>query len=145
MLRLLSAPALLAALGLAACTEADLERIPPGPPPSPLPSDPAFLTLELNATPEEARPVVEEIAARCWLDGVVGAGTMLVDRDTGQILMSGETEDLLVVDFLPTTDLARMRLSGPVMADRAKQERLLMPLSTYDRTGEIECPPPMTG
>lgn len=131
--------ALAAATLLAGCY--DPMDIPPGPPPTPLPVEPAHLTVELWDQPDVARPLVEEIAARCWLDGTVGAAAMIVDRSSGRIVMSGETEDLLIVDFIPTIDLARIRLSGPIIADQARTQQLLLPLTDYQRTGEIDCPP----
>ncbi|MEM7497076.1 MAG: hypothetical protein AAF371_03670 [Pseudomonadota bacterium] len=141
------APVALLVAGLAACTSDtalyDVEDIPPGPPPYPLAEGPE-LTVELGLATTEARLFVEEVAARCWLDGVLQADAMVVDRASGRIVMTGETADILVVDFIPRPSveaLATMRLSGPVVTNEQKTRRLIEHLERAERTGEIACPP----
>ncbi|MEM6946102.1 MAG: hypothetical protein AAF565_20340, partial [Pseudomonadota bacterium] len=105
----------------------EVTDVPPGPPPYPLAEGPE-LTIELGLPTAEARPFVEEVAARCWLDGVLQADAMIVDRASGRIVMTGETADLLTVDFIPRPDptqLASMRLSGPAISNEEQTRRLL--------------------
>ncbi|MEO0819859.1 MAG: hypothetical protein AAF074_05445 [Pseudomonadota bacterium] len=142
---LLRALPLVLALGACSTDEPlyDVNIIPPGPPPYPLAEGPE-MTLELSRNTAEARPFIEELGARCWLDGVLSAANMVVDRQSGRIVFAGESEDLLVVDFLPTAEpaaLARMRLSGPTIGDDEKTTELLSHLTKAERTGEIDCPP----
>ncbi|MEM9784052.1 MAG: hypothetical protein AAF899_16455 [Pseudomonadota bacterium] len=132
------------AAGLAACAAPE----PTGPtdvsgfPPPVNPRVEPIVELELMRPTAEAKPFIEEVAARCWLDGVVQADAMLVDRNTGKIVMTGETDNLLVIDFLPVTDpgLARMRLTGPVLTNTSMTERLLGHLERAQEDGEIDCP-----
>lgn len=87
------------------------------------------------------RALLEQVAARCWLDGVVRGAGMIVDRQTGRIVIAGETRQLLAADFLrPEDGKARIRLSGPVIADPNKQNRLVETLDLAARTGETGCP-----
>ncbi|MEM6488682.1 MAG: hypothetical protein AAF677_10530 [Pseudomonadota bacterium] len=138
--------ALTAAVALAACADGalyDVTDIPPGPPPNPPAADPQIV-VELDRPTDTAKRFIEDVSARCWLDGVIQAGAMLVDRNSGRIVLVGETEDLLVVDFLPTDPpdaYAQMRLSGPVLTNADKTAALLEHLTRAERTGEIACPP----
>ncbi|MEL6337454.1 MAG: hypothetical protein AAFQ88_12540 [Pseudomonadota bacterium] len=141
-LALLAAP-----LALAACADGDLYNPAELPPNSPLPplAEGPELTVELDRNTTDAIPFVEEVAARCWLDGVVQADAMIVDRRSGRIVLTGETDDLLVADFLPATAddaLAQLRLSGPVVANEDKTEAMLEFLTRAQRTGQIDCPAP---
>ncbi|MGF1554217.1 MAG: hypothetical protein ACFBWO_17195 [Paracoccaceae bacterium] len=134
-----------AALSLAACAtddEAVVSGIPPQPLGYPLAPDPS-MTVELDRSTPEAIPFVEEIAARCWLDGLVQADAMIVDRSSGRIVMTGETTDLLILDFLPVDEeaLASLRLAGPVLVDETKTETMLHHLAHATREDEIICPP----
>lgn len=87
------------------------------------------------------RAILEQVAARCWLDGVVGGAGMVVDRQTGRIVIAGETRQLLAADFLrPEDGRSRVRLSGPIIADSIKQRRLVETLDLAARTGETGCP-----
>ncbi|MEL6577328.1 MAG: hypothetical protein AAFQ81_15715 [Pseudomonadota bacterium] len=143
--RLAIAGALLGSL--AACgTDGGLyqpQDVPPGPPPYPL-AEGSQLTVELGLAQPEAQLFVEEVAARCWLDGVLRADAMIVDRASGRIVMTGETDDLLIVDFIPRADsqaLAALRLSGPAVTNEEQTRRLLEHLERAERTGEVACPP----
>ena len=138
-------PLAIAALTLAACESTSPPTtgfLPSSQLAYPLAEGPE-VTVELDQTLAEARPFVEQVAARCWLDGVVQADAMIVDRATGRIVLTGPSEDLAVVDFIPTADaeaLARMRLSGAVLTNKEKTERMLEHLERAERTGEIACP-----
>ncbi|MEM6679058.1 MAG: hypothetical protein AAF675_14430 [Pseudomonadota bacterium] len=132
-------------LGLSACADGALYEttdIPPGPPPYPLAEGPE-ITLELGLPTPDAKPFVEEVAARCWLDGVLQADAMIVERASGRIVLTGASEDLLVVDFIPygvPENLARLRLSGAAMTNEEQSRRLIEHLERAERGGEIACP-----
>ncbi|MEO0761010.1 MAG: hypothetical protein AAFZ09_04265 [Pseudomonadota bacterium] len=134
------------ASGLAACSaDGGLYQpsdIPPGQSTPPATQAPQVV-LELDLPTAQAIPFIEEVSARCWLDGVVRADAMFVFRESGRIVMTGETEDMLVVDFLPIPDeagFAKMRLSGPVLTNEALTESLIEHLQRAERGGEIACP-----
>ena len=87
------------------------------------------------------RALLEQVAARCWLDGVVRGAGMVVDRQTGRIVIAGDSRQLLAADFLrPEDGRSRVRLSGPIIADPVKQNRLVETLDLAARTGETACP-----
>ncbi|MEM6973662.1 MAG: hypothetical protein AAF577_12735 [Pseudomonadota bacterium] len=133
------------AMGLAACAgepagPGDTARLPTKVNPRVEPS----LVLEVSRPTAEAKPFIEEVAARCWLDGVVQAAAMLVDRSTGKIIMTGDTDELLTIDFLPVPTpegFAQMRLTGPVLSNESQTERLIGHLERAQTGGEISCPP----
>ena len=88
-----------------------------------------------------AKTLIEQVGARCWLDGITQGAQMFVDRQTGRIVIVGETSDLLAADFLPPSDeRSRIRLSGPVVGDPAKASRLVETLDIASRTGKTDCP-----
>ncbi|MEO0957893.1 MAG: hypothetical protein AAFY66_05410 [Pseudomonadota bacterium] len=118
------------------------QDVPPGLPDYPLAEGPE-LTIELGLPQPEAQLFVEEVAARCWLDGVLRADAMVVDRASGRIVMTGETDDLLIVDFIPRgtpQSLAAMRLSGAAVTNEEQTRRLIEHLERAERTGEVACP-----
>lgn len=87
------------------------------------------------------RYLLERVAARCWLDGVVRGAQMIVNRDTGNLIIVGDKIDLLAADFLkPLDGKSRVRLSGPVIADPAKKTKLVTSLERAARTDETACP-----
>lgn len=99
------------------------------------------LPLALARRGQAARTLVEQVAARCWLDGVVRGGSMVVDRQTGRVIITSETEDLLIADIVPEGDSSIVRLTGPAVADPAMAVRLSETLQTAVDTGETSCPP----
>lgn len=90
---------------------------------------------------QASRYLVERVAARCWLDGVISGAQMIVNRQTGNLVIVGDTRDLLAADFLePQGGFSRVRLSGPMIADPVKKNRLVAALVRAARTGETACP-----
>jgi hypothetical protein len=111
----------------------------PSAPPKP-PIGPAIV-IRLSESGQPARDLLERVAARCWLDGIVRGAAMVVDRQTGRVIIVSDTDDLLAADFLaPEGGRGRVRLSGPVIADPAKTQRLVETLDLAVRTGETSCP-----
>lgn len=111
-------------------------------PPKPVPAakGPAVV-VTLDRAGKPAHDLVEAVAVRCWLDGVLGGAAMVVDKQTGRVIIDGETETLLAADFLPGEGVARVRLSGPSIGDAALQDRLIGTLEAAAATGETACPP----
>lgn len=136
------APLAGAALLLAACAmpaEEAVEVEPPAPAVN-LSARPG-LPLALPRSGEAARTLVEQVAAGCWLDGVVRGGSMVVDRQTGRIIITSDTEDLLIADIVPEGDNSIVRLTGPAAADPTVAVRLSETLQTAVETGETRCRP----
>lgn len=88
-----------------------------------------------------ARALLEEVAARCWLDGIVRGAQMIVDRQTGAVIIVGDTNDLLSAQFLsPRNGRSRVRLTGPVIGIQTKADALVRTLDRAVKTGETFCP-----
>ena len=67
---------------------------------------------------EHARELVHNLAARCWLDGVVRGAQLIVTPLTGEIRIVGETETLLRGKLLtPEGGKARLRLTGTAIGN----------------------------
>lgn len=136
-------PAALAiALSLAACAA-------PAPQPASTAPAPSIagpgLPLALPLQGERARTLLEQVAARCWLDGVVRGGSMVVDRQTGQVIITSDTADLLVAQPVPAGDGTIVRLTGPAAEDPATALRLSETLERAATTGQTSCPPAAVG
>lgn len=129
---------LLAACAVPAGEEAALPASPP--------LSGAGLPLALDMTGEPARMLLEDVAARCWLDHVVGGGSMVVDRQTGRVVITSDTADLLVAELVPLGDgTSVVRLTGPAAANPATALRLSETLESAATTGQAACPAVATG
>jgi hypothetical protein len=127
-------PALALAALVSACTLPDASA-PAKPPIGP------EIVVRLDEHGQPARDLVEQVAARCWLDGILRGAAMVVDRQTGRVIIVSDTENLLAADFLtPKDGRSRVRLSGPVVADPTTQRRLVETLDLAVRTGKTDCP-----
>ncbi|MEM7506364.1 MAG: hypothetical protein AAF415_06435 [Pseudomonadota bacterium] len=112
-------------------------------PPRPVPeaSGPQIV-VRLAVTGQPARDLVESVGASCWLDGVVSGAAMIVNRQTGRIVIDGDTETLVAADFLPgERGISRLRLSGQSIGNPVLRDRLVETLDRAVRTGETRCPP----
>lgn len=134
---MIRAAALLTALALSACAPQPIVHNTP----APEPKGPEIV-VRIGATGQDARTLVEHVAAGCWLDGVVRGAAMVVDRGSGRVVIDGDVQTLMAADFLsPAQDGAsRLRLSGPVIGDPLKRDRLVETLDLAVRTGQTECP-----
>lgn len=125
----------LVALTLAGCMR------PVQPTAKPRPAVGPEIVVLVSSTGQEARTLIEHVAARCWLDGIVRGAQLIVNRQTGNVIIVGDTTDLLAADFLrPRGGRSRVRLSGPVVADPIKRRRLVQSLDKAVLTGETGCP-----
>lgn len=137
---------LAAALLLAGCAVPAEDASPPaaraaGLPAPSLTAKPG-LPLALPRTGLAARTLLEEVAARCWLDGIVRGGSMVVDRQTGRIIITSDTADLLVADIVSAGDgTSIVRLTGPAADDPTMAVQLSEALQRAVDTGETACPP----
>ena len=132
---LLTAFALVAAV--AACSP-----IPISGPVAPLkPAVGPEIVVRIPQRGQAARDLIERVGARCWLDGVTRGHQMIVDRQTGRIVIVDETKDLLAADFLaPKDGRSRIRISGPVIADPVKKQKIVASLDKAARGGDTACP-----
>ena len=122
---------------LAACTIPN--RIVNTSEPVPPPSGPEIVvTLGISGAP--ARALVQDVALYCWLDGVVAGEEMIVRKDTGRVVIGGQSGVLVAADFLPARGGSRLRLSGPSIANKGQQDAMVASLDRGVRTGETSCP-----
>jgi hypothetical protein len=99
------------------------------------------IVVRLSERGRPARDLLERVAAQCWLDGIVRGAAMVVDRQTGRVIIVSDTDDLLAADFLDAQGgRSRVRLSGPVITDPVKARRLVETLDLAVRTGQTSCP-----
>lgn len=129
--------ALALATGMVAACAGPIEDSRRAPPPGP---DGPGVTVLIAASGQAGHRFAEEVAARCLLDGVVGGAAMVVDRQTGRIVIAGDREELLAIDVIPAARGSRLRLSGPTVENQATRERILYELDRAARTGDTACP-----
>ncbi len=99
--------------------------------------------VQFAETGQPARDLLELVAAQCWLDGILGGASMIVDRQTGRVIIVSDTEELLEAAFLSTQGgQSRVRLTGPVVADQVKTRRLVETLDLAAATGQTACAAP---
>ena len=112
------------------------------PAPAPLPELTAGpgLPLVLAMTGEPARTLLENVAAECWLDHVVRGGSLVVDRQTGRVVISSDTADLLIAELVSAGDgTSVVRLTGPASDDPVMALRLSETLERAATTGQTSC------
>ena len=123
-------------LAFAACASDEPAPVPV----AQVPAQPASVVYSVQKPEAEARTFVEEVAARCWLDAELGAAAVIVDRQTGRIIVVGETEALLVADFTPAGDTRTdVAITGPAIEDTARATRLTLRLSQAEASGDTAC------
>lgn len=83
---------------------------------------------------------VEEVAAGCLLDGVVGGAAMVVDRPAGRVIIVGDEEELLTIDVVPAGGGSRLDLSGPAVANPQLRRDVVRQIERAARTGDPTCP-----
>lgn len=134
-----------AALILGACAAGEAGRHAALSAPEPQPDEPAELSGPglplLMAMPiGEARESLERVAASCWLDDVVGGGSMIVDRATGRVVITSDTEDLLITELVPLDQNSSIaQVTGPAIDDPATVLRLSETLEAWIASGQTEC------
>lgn len=129
----------LAFLFLSACV--GIGGMVTGPRPLPPPEGPAVFVRVARVGPAAA-DLVHEVAARCWLDGVLRAGAMTVSRATGRIELSDDIGLMVAADYVENLGprLSRWRLSGRSIGNRTIVDQLVSSLDRAVKTGETGCP-----
>ncbi|MEL6477711.1 MAG: hypothetical protein AAFR17_10325 [Pseudomonadota bacterium] len=107
--------------------------------PTPPPSGPEVV-VKLGIAGQPARDLVQAVALNCWLDGVLGGEEMVVRKDTGRVVIGGQSGVLVAADFLPSTAGSRLRLSGSAIPNRGQQDAMVAALDRAVRSGETSCP-----
>jgi len=98
------------------------------------------LPLPMAMPLADARRSLERVAASCWLDDVVGGGSMIVDRKTGRVIITSDTEDLLIAELVAAgEDSSIARLTGPATEDPAIALRLSETLEASIASGNESC------
>lgn len=128
------APLVAAGLLGACATHSVEETILPEPEPVLVPG----VIMSVERTGRDAALFVENVAAVCWLDHVIGGTSMIANRINRQFVIVGQNERIVVLDALDETS-ARWRLTGTVLADPATIARLKETLAEADRTGDVSC------
>lgn len=117
---------------------------PPGGAHGPAAHGPGSATVEMRfARPGGVlRRRLEVLAARCWLDGELGAEALAVDRRSGRIVAAGPEGALFTLDVEDApAGAALVRLSGPALADPARRARMARALETVLVGPEPSCRP----
>ena len=135
-----------AALILGACAaQGGKQAAAPVPEPKQEPEQAAALSgpglpLPMAMPIGQARESLERVAASCWLDDVVGGGSMIVDRATGRVVITSDTEDLLIAELVPLDeDSSIAQVTGPAIDDPATALRLSETLEASIASGHTDC------
>ena len=127
----------LAALTLAACAQPAQKEAPKA---ETAPTQPAEVVVLVSKSGQEARDLIHELAARCWLDGIV-RGAQLIVKPDGNLVIVGDTKDLLVAEYIgPKGSRTRWRLTGTVIEEPERTRQLVQSIDKADNTGETACP-----
>ena len=126
------------ALALAACAQPTKKEAPQveAPPPPP-----AEIVVQVSKVGQEARDLMHELAARCWLDGIV-QGAQLIIKPDGNLVIVGDTRDLLSAEYVGLKGTGTgWRLTGAVLEDPDRTRAVVRSVDQADGTGETACPP----
>jgi hypothetical protein len=127
---------LIALMGLSACQMARL----PEPAKIQHPEEDHSIVVQVSATGQAARDLIHNVAARCWLDGVV-RGAQLIVKPSGNVEIVGDRYLLVAADYAGLAGArSRWKLTGTAIRDPAKRARLVETLDRAVRTGETQCP-----
>lgn len=131
------AVALAALVGLAACQAAQ-------PVPEPVkthsPAEDASIVVLVAKTGQPARDLIHELAARCWLDGVV-RGAQLIVKPGGNIEIVGDRDLLVAADYIGLKGArSRWRLTGVSLRNPEQKLKLVRTLDHAVKTGDTSCP-----
>lgn len=105
------------------------------------PEEAESLVVLVSKTGQPARDLIHQLAASCWLDGVV-AGAQLIVKPGGNVEIVGDKYLLVAADYIGLKGArSRWKLTGTALRDPAKRRRLVQTLDTAVKTGETRCPP----
>lgn len=127
---------LVALMGLSACQMARL----PQPAKIQYPEENHSVIVQVSATGQNARNLIHDVAARCWLDGVV-RGAQLIVKPSGNVEIVGDKYLLVAADYVGLAGArSRWKLTGTAVRDPGKRARLVETLDRAVKTGETQCP-----
>ncbi|MEM9061972.1 MAG: hypothetical protein AAGD13_16040 [Pseudomonadota bacterium] len=122
---------------LAACQTARI----PEPAKIQFPEEDHSIVVLVSATGQQARDLIHDVSARCWLDGVV-RGAQLIVKPTGNIEIVGDRYLLVAADYAGLKGArSRWKLTGTALKDPVQRARLVETLDVAVKTGETRCPP----
>ena len=128
---------LILVLGLSACAK-DVDKTVPS---AVAVDKEKELVLTFNRAGTHAKDLIHNLAARCWLDGVVRGANLIVTPFNGGIEIVGDTATLLKGRFLHSEGpAARLRLTGSAIANPEMVAKLKSTLQIAVKTGETRCP-----
>ncbi|MEM1343772.1 MAG: hypothetical protein AAGI34_04225 [Pseudomonadota bacterium] len=138
------APAWLAVLALTAGCAATPEPAPAPPPPAPVPAATTAATtgpfsVDIALDPLTAQSRTEALAVSCWLDPVLEANAIVVDRRARRIFVTDEARLLEIAITSPAPGQSSLSLSGPVLDDAAIRAKLQSDLSRNLTAPEPTC------
>ena len=126
------------ALALAACAQPAQKEAPKA---AAAPQPPGEIVLQVSKIEAESRALMHELAARCWLDGIV-QGAQLIIKPDGNFVIVGDTQDLVTAEYAGLKGAGSgWRISGTVLEDRERTRQLVQSVDRADSLGEIACPP----
>lgn len=104
------------------------------------PQEANSLIVLVSKTGQPARDLIHEVAARCWLDGVV-RGAQLIVKPGGNVEIVGDRYLLVAADYVGLKGArSRWKLTGTALGDPVQRDRLVASLDLAARTGETACP-----
>lgn len=130
----------LAALALVVLAAACQSQPAPQPAKVVYPEEANSLIVLVSKTGQPARDLIHQVAARCWLDGVV-RGAQLFVKPSGNIEIVGDQYLLVAADYVGLKGArSRWKLTGSALADPVQRDRLVSTLDLAARTGQTSCP-----
>lgn len=104
------------------------------------PEEAESLVVLVERTGQPARDLIHNLAAGCWLDGVV-QGAQLIVKPSGNIEIVGDRYLLVAADYLGRQGVrTRWKLTGTALRDPVQRDRLVETLDQAARTGRTACP-----
>lgn len=99
------------------------------------------VVVQISSTGQRGRDLMHEVAARCWLDGVVRGAQLIVWPDGNTLEIAGETEKLVRAQYIGRAGPnGRWHLTGVSVNNPVTQARLVSTLDRAAKTGETACP-----
>ena len=90
----------------------------------PEPGEP-YRSMMLPADVATVGPALENVAARCWLDGELRAANLLVDQTSGTLAFFNDGGQILTAEIHPRrTQLTEVRFSGAAIEEPGRYERM---------------------
>ncbi|MEM7059615.1 MAG: hypothetical protein AAF557_18680 [Pseudomonadota bacterium] len=99
------------------------------------------VVVQISATGQRGRDLMHEVAARCWLDGVVGGAQLIIWPDGNTLEIAGETQKLVRAEYVGRAGRnGRWHLTGQSVNNPAQRARLVQTLDLAVKTGDTSCP-----